>query len=177
MLTIKADGNDPQRVITDDGGVGIARIKAGKRSQSIQVQRIDPEGIGRHAKSILSLREGDEQILLRADRALYRAGDRIQVKIFSTKKHGAAYIDVVKEGQTVLTRDVDLNNGEAELTLTATPEMTGTLDLGAYLFGRGARPIGDHRVIFVQPADELKIESVAHRQAISRAAKPRLNSE
>ncbi len=161
MLTIKADGNDPQRVITDDGGVGIARIKAENRSQSIEVEAIDPEGNRASRKVNLESREGDEQILLRADRALYRAGDRIQVKIFSTKKHGAAYIDVVKEGQTVLTRDVDLNNGEAELTLTATPEMTGTVDLGAYLFGRGARPIGAHRVIFVQPADELKIETVA----------------
>ncbi len=37
--------------------------------------------------------------------------------------------------------------------------MTGTVDLHAYLFGRDASPIGDHRLIFVQPADELRIET------------------
>src|SRR5207245_5729431 len=37
----------------------------------------------------------------------------------------------------------------------------GTVDINAYLFGRDARPAGDHRLIFVQPADELKIETVA----------------
>src|SRR5439155_19324990 len=37
----------------------------------------------------------------------------------------------------------------------------GTVDINAYLFSRDARPVGDHRLIFVQPADELKIETVA----------------
>ena len=92
---------------------------------------------------------------------MYRAGEHIQLKVFSTKQRGAAYVDIVKEGQTVLTRDLDLENGQAELTLTATPEMAGTVDFNAYLFGRDARPVGDHRLIFVQPADELKIEAVA----------------
>ena len=109
----------------------------------------------------MQAREGDDQILLRTERAVYRAGDRIQLKVFSTKKRGTAYVDVVKEGQTVLTRDLDLENGQAELSLTATPELAGTVDFNAYLFGRDARPVGDHRLVFVQPADELKIETVA----------------
>src|SRR5438105_2593852 len=43
----------------------------------------------------------------------------------------------------------------------ATPELAGTLDVNAYLFGRDARPVADHRLLFVQPADELKIEAAA----------------
>src|SRR5207253_3243324 len=82
-------------------------------------------------------------------------------KVFSTLKRGTAYVDIVKEGQTILTRDLDIENGQAELTLAATPEMAGTLDFNAYLFGRDARPVGDHRLVFVQPADELKIEAKA----------------
>ena len=58
-------------------------------------------------------------------------------------------MDIVKEGQTVLTRDLDLENGQAELSLTATPEMAGTVDMSAYLFGRDARPVGDYRLLFV----------------------------
>ena len=48
---------------------------------------------------------------------------------------GTAYVDVVKEGQTVLTRDLDIVDGQAELALTATPDLAGTLDFNAYLFG------------------------------------------
>ncbi len=39
--------------------------------------------------------------------------------------------------------------------------MAGTVDFNAYLFSRNAQPVGDHRLVFVQPADELKIEAVA----------------
>jgi hypothetical protein len=42
--------------------------------------------------------------------------------------------------------------------------MAGTVDFHAYLFGRNAEPVGDHRLLFVQPADELKIETVADAQ-------------
>ena len=68
--------------------------------------------------------------------------------------------DVVKDGQTILTRDLDIKNGRAELSLISTPDMAGALDLNAYQFGRDARPIGDHRLVFVQPADELKVEAM-----------------
>jgi hypothetical protein len=88
-------------------------------------------------------------------------------------RHG--YVDVVKEGQTVLTRDLDMVNGQAELALTATPDLAGTVDIHAYLFGQDARPVGDHRLVFVQPADELKIEATADPaslQAGRRSAHP-----
>ena len=160
-LTVHAAGNSDQHVATDDGGVAVARVKAGSGSEILEIDATDQEG--NHASSTVQLqaRVGEEQILLRTERAVYRAGERIQLKVFSTKTRGAAYVDIVKEGQTVLTRDLELENGEAELSLTATPEMAGTVDLSAYLFGRDARPVGDHRLIFVQPADELKIETVA----------------
>jgi uncharacterized protein YfaS (alpha-2-macroglobulin family) len=161
-LMIHAADNPDQRAATDDGGVAVIRIKAGAGTQTLKVEATDKEG--NHASSNVPLqsRGGQDQILLRTERAVYRAGDAIQLKLFSTVKRGTAYVDVVKEGQTILTRDVDIENGEAELTLAATPELAGTVDFNAYLFGRDARPVGDHRLVFVQPADELKIEATSN---------------
>ena len=144
-LTIRVAGNPNQSASTDDGGVAVVRINAGMGAKTINVDAADKQG--NHASSTVQLqsREGLDQILLRTERAVYRAGERIQLKIFSTKKRGTAYVDVVKEGQTVLTRDLDIENGQAELALTATPEMAGTVDFSAYLFSSDARPVGDHR--------------------------------
>ncbi|HEY6253112.1 MAG TPA: MG2 domain-containing protein, partial [Candidatus Angelobacter sp.] len=157
-LNVHAEGNSDQHVTTDDGGVAIVRINVAK-SEKLEIEAEDREG--NHTKSTVELqaRDGLDQILLRTERAVYRAGDRIQLRVFSSKKQGTAYVDIVKEGQTVLTRDLDIVNGQAELSLIATPEMAGTVDFNAYLFGRDARPVGDHRLVFVQPADELKIEA------------------
>jgi len=158
-LTVHAAGNTDQSVATDDGGVAVVRVNAGNGTETLQIEAADKEGNHTSSSVPLQSRAGEDQILLRTERAVYRAGDRIHLKVFSTQKRGTAYVDIVKEGQTFLTRDIDIENGRAELSLTATPEMAGTVDFNAYLFGRDARPVGDHRLVFVQPADELKIET------------------
>jgi len=159
-LRIHTGGGTDQEVTSDGGGVAVVAIQARRGSQPIDIEASDKEG--NHARNTVELqaRDGEEQILLRTDRAVYRAGDHIGLKIFSTKQRGTAYLDIVKEGQTILTRDLEIENGEAELSLTATPALAGTVDFNAYLFGRDARPVGDHRLVFVQPADELKVEAV-----------------
>jgi len=160
-LKVHTESGSDQKVATDDGGVAIVPVSAGAGTQTLEIEATDKEGNRATNKVELQARSGEDQVLLRTERAVYHAGDRIQLRIFSTKKRGTAYLDVIKEGQTVLTRDLDIENGQAELTLTATPEMAGTVDFNAYLFGRDAQPVADHRLIFVQPADELKIETVA----------------
>jgi hypothetical protein len=160
-LRVHAEGIKDQYATADDGGVAVVRISPGAGVKTLKVDADDKEG--NHASSTVQLqtREGEDQILLRTDRAVYRAGDRIALSVFSTKKRGTAYLDIVKEGQTVLTRDLEIENGQAELSLAVTPELAGTVDFNAYLFGSDARPVADHRLVFVQPADELKIEAAA----------------
>jgi len=160
-LKVHAAGNPEQSVTTDEGGVGIVRIRAKAGSETLQIEGQDKEGNQTSAKVQLQSRAGEDQILLRTERAVYRAGDRITLRVFSTKRSGTAYVDIVKEGQTILTRDLDIENGQAELSLRATPDLAGTVDFNAYLFGRNAQPVGDHRLVFVEPADELRIETVA----------------
>ncbi len=137
------------------------KLRAGAGLDALEIEATDKEG--NHSKTSVRLqaRYGADQILLRTEHAVYRAGDRIALQVLSTKNRGTVYVDVVKQGQTVLTRDLDIVNGRAELALTATADLAGTVDLHAYLFGQDARPVGDHRLVFVQPADELKIEATA----------------
>jgi uncharacterized protein YfaS (alpha-2-macroglobulin family) len=160
-MKVHAEGNPDQAVNTDAGGVAIVRLKAGNGGESLRVEASDSQG-NRVATTVpLESRAGADQLLLRTERAVYRAGDRIALHVFSTKTAGSAYVDVVKDGQTILTRDLDLVNGQAELALAATPQLAGTLDINAYVFGQNAQPLADHRLVFVQPPDELKIEATA----------------
>ncbi|HKE27969.1 MAG TPA: MG2 domain-containing protein [Bryobacteraceae bacterium] len=164
-VTVQAEVNPPQTATTDPGGVAVVRFKATAGTDPVKIDAKDREG--NHVSSTVNLaaRGGADQILLRTERAVYRAGDRIDLKVFSTKARGTAYVDIVKEGQTVLTRDVDIENGRAELALTATPDLAGTIDCNAYLFTGEATSVGDHRLIFVQPSDELQIETTADAQS------------
>jgi len=109
------------------------RDQSKRGKEALKIEARDQEGNQASSKVELEARAGEDQILLRTERAVYRAGERIQLKVFSTKARGAAYVDIVKEGRTVLTHDLDLENGEAELSLPASPEMAGTVDISAYV--------------------------------------------
>ena len=162
-LKVRAPGNAEQSADTEAGGVAMIRVAAGNQLRSLEVDAADREGNRAEATLPLDVRGGAEQVLLRADGAVYRVGDRIPLKVFSTRRRGSVYVDVVKDKQTILTRDIDLENGQAEASLTATAEMSGALDVTAYLFGSDAQAIADHRLVFVQPAGELKIQASTDR--------------
>ncbi|MGH9599735.1 MAG: MG2 domain-containing protein, partial [Terracidiphilus sp.] len=157
------DGNrtEDRQISTDESGVAVLRIDPSPGVDSLRIDADD--GHGSHVTSDVPLetRAGTDQILLHADRAVVKAGDPIALKVLSTRTRGTVYIDIVKDGQTILTRDVDLANGEADLAIESTPAMAGTLDIDAYLFGHDAEPVADHRLVFVQPAEELKIAATA----------------
>jgi hypothetical protein len=160
-LTVHIPGEHDQHVTTDSSGIAVIRLEpfSGAGRPSLRVDADDHRGARTTADLPLEMREGTDQILLRVNRAVIKAGEPMVLKVLSTRARGSAYIDIVRNGQTILTRDLDLQNGQAELTLAATTEMAGTLDINAYLFGRDAQPVADHRLLFVQPADELKIET------------------
>ena len=160
-LTIHIPGERDQRVSTDGSGIATVHLLPRADRQQLRVDADDHRGSHVTVDVPLETRQGTDQILLRVEHAVVEAGEPLQLKLLSTRKQGSAYIDVVRNGQTILTRDLDLRNGQAELSFAATPDMAGTLDIDAYLVGRDAQVIADHRLIFVQPADELKIETKA----------------
>jgi len=185
-LTIRCSGSPEQRVATDDSGVAVIHLPARKGEEALAVHgglgkeslRIDADdhrGNRTAAKIDLGYRDGADQILLRTERALYRAGDVMHLKVFSSRERGAAYLDILKNGQTVLTRDVEMEEGEAEVDVPVTPEMAGSLDIDAYLFGRDAQPVSDHRLVFIEPADELHIEAVADAAEYKPGAEARVH--
>jgi uncharacterized protein YfaS (alpha-2-macroglobulin family) len=164
QLTVKIPGAADQMISTDKGGVGVLRMTPHGETVKLAVDAADAQG--NHASAALQLdsRNGLDQVLLRANRAIYKVGDRVDLSVLSTTPTGSVYIDVVKDGQTILTRDVDLVGGRADLAIDANPEMAGTLDVHVYRFGKDSQAISDHRIVFVQPAGELRIEAAADAQ-------------
>ena len=162
-VKVQSAGAKEHQATTDETGAAVIRVDGGSGSESLRIEADDQHGSKASTTIHLESRSGQDQVLLRTSRAVFKPGDRVTLRVLSTRSTGTAYVDLIQSGQTVLTRDLDLKNGEADLTLTATPEMAGTLDLNAYLISRDAQPIADHRLVFVQPSDELKIETSLDR--------------
>lgn len=61
--------------------------------------------------------------------------------------------------RVIETRDLDIVNGQAAEDIPVSPSLAGAIEINAYLFGPDVIPVSDRRLIFVQPAGELKIET------------------
>lgn len=160
-MTVHLPGRPAQEATTDASGVAVIAFRPSPGSNEIRVEADDHHG--NRVSSVLNLqsRSGDDSILVRTSRAVCKAGDRLEITVLSARRRGTAYVDLVRSGQTILTRDVDLVDGRASLSLRVTPAMTGTLAVEAYAFGSNARAVSDRRLVFVQPADDLHIEVTA----------------
>ena len=149
------------RVQTDEAGIATVRIQGNDANSVLRIDADDHKGNRASDNVTLETRAGEDQVLVRTSHAVARPGERMEIAVLSTRQRGAAYIDLVRDGQTILTRDVDLENGRAEMSVVVGPEMSGTLTVDAYVIGRSGREAEDQRLVFVQPAEELHIETVA----------------
>ena len=120
---------------------------------------------GNQAQTMVSLTSEPfgENVLLRLDKAIYKGGEAIKVKIHTSAGLPTVYLDVVRGGQTLLTQWLDVKDGLAEQTLELPPSVFGTLEVHAYqMLGHG-EIIRDSRVVYVNPASDLKIEIKADK--------------
>jgi hypothetical protein len=107
-LTVHIPGGRDEQISTDSGGVGVVSFNPGSGIESLQIVADDHHGNRVSSAVPLQTRAGADQILLRISHGVVKAGDRIQLKILSTRNRGAAYLDIMKNGQTILTRDLDI---------------------------------------------------------------------
>ncbi len=103
--------------------------------------------------------------MLRTGRAVYKVGDPLRLETISTRERGAVYLDVVKDGQTILTRAIETDGGRGRLSLDLTPEMFGAVEVRAYQFTSDADPISDRKLVYVDPANDLHVEVSAGRES------------
>jgi hypothetical protein len=99
-----------------------------------------------------------DNVLLRLDKAIYQGGDTLQVEVRSSAGLPTAYLDLVKGGQTLLTRWLEVKDGKADYKLDLPAELFGTLEVRAYQMLNSGEIVRDSRVVYVSPRDKLKID-------------------
>ncbi len=92
-----------------------------------------------------------ENLILRLDRTLYQPGDTLNLQVLTTPGLTRPYVDVVRDGQLVLTRNLTADAGVAEARLQLPAGVVGTLEVHAYQMINTGQIFRDTRVIYVAP--------------------------
>jgi uncharacterized protein YfaS (alpha-2-macroglobulin family) len=152
-------------VKTDESGVAVIPIRADGGVMSVNLKAVDAQGRAGEANVKLEARAQPQSLMLRTGRAVYKVGDNLRLETISTRERGAVYLDVVKDGQTILTRAIETDGGRGRLDVDLTPEMFGAVEVRAYQFTSDADPISDRKLVYVDPADDLRVEVSAGRES------------
>ncbi|MFQ6015910.1 MAG: MG2 domain-containing protein [Anaerolineae bacterium] len=98
-----------------------------------------------------------EYVLLRSDRAAYRVGDTMHLETLTTAQSGTAYLDMVKEGQTISTRTLVVKEGRASVDIDLDETLFGTLQLHAYKILRDGTIVRDTRLVIVDLPRDIEL--------------------
>ncbi|MEQ8224055.1 MAG: alpha-2-macroglobulin family protein, partial [Candidatus Eremiobacterota bacterium] len=146
-----------EKIKTDITGFAEFKIKPSGLQTDYEINCYDEKGNSAAAKGVFQTGQADS-LLLRTDKALYRTGEPVKVNVFYPNQAGTAYVDIIRDGQTLFTRSMEIKNGKAYLEWTLTPDCAGSLALHAYRITREGQIIRDMRKIVVTPSNDLSIE-------------------
>jgi len=96
-------------------------------------------------------------LILQTDRAVYLPGQKLRLQVHSTSAVPSAHIDLIREGQSILTDTITMKEGKGELALDLPPDAGGTLEVHAWQVQFNGELLRDGRVVYAQPGNELQI--------------------
>jgi type II secretory pathway pseudopilin PulG/5-hydroxyisourate hydrolase-like protein (transthyretin family) len=146
-----------QELETDELGVCVVEVTPEDETLRMILRATDDEGrVGRREVQ-LTCGVAVDDFLVRIDRVICTAGDSVTMRVFG---HGnePVFVDLLKDGQTILTDVIRVENGQAVHMVDLPTNLFGTLQWCFYRYGKDGLPLRKTRVIHVQQANGLKID-------------------
>ena len=144
---------------TDASGLASVGIVPGKEGVNVVVKASDERGNSARLEQRFKLGDRTTRFLLRTDRAVYAGGGVLTATVLSTSQRNTYFLDIIKDGQTLLTKSVEVRRGRGSVAFTLPPTVFGTLRINAYAVTNDGESRADTRVVFVKQQRELRIQA------------------
>lgn len=161
QLTVRGmSGNNPPRELTTSR-LGVAQLEvtpdATSQELTLEISATGPSGQRVEVTRKLPVGVRVDGVLLRPEHAVYRTGGSVKLDVLATTPTGRAFIDVVKDQRTVMMHAIDVKEGRGTLTFDLPQDLTGTLELSAYILRKDGEIVRDVRLIQVHAKDGLQV--------------------
>jgi hypothetical protein len=182
-VRIAITGHDKE-LTTNKLGVASFDVTPAQPQVALTIRAADNEHPPLSKEVTLACGQPQRDFIIRTDQAVY--GDKEDDK----KKEGSTrtvhllavgggvepvFVDFIKDGQTILTQSIDMKSGQGTYQFDLPPDIFGTIELCAYRFGPDGVPVRKTRLIYVRPANEIRIDVAMDRQEYRPGKKATLN--
>lgn len=151
--------------MTDENGVGQIEIMPQKGSLTFSIMAKDKMGNIAKKRIAISDRVKEEAVLLQIDKVIAKVGDNVKLNIYSTKRAGTVFIDLVHDKQTYLTKSVDCADGKAFLDIEIDEGLVGTNLIHAYQIMSSGEIVRDSKIIYVNPAKRIQVSVYSDKES------------
>lgn len=161
----------PQEVETNQFGVASFEVvpegaadKGEGQKKAVIVSVTDGQGRAANGEFNLNVSGKNDYFVLRTDKAVYGGGDSVELSCFGSGRF-PVMVDVIRDGQTLLTDSIELEDGCGTLTFDLPADLEGVLQVNAYRIGEFGITTRKTRTVFVSRAFELQLDVVGAKQA------------
>ncbi len=162
-LTVNIN-NQPYSAHTGPYGLGELRLTPDSPYAEVHLTARDRLGHTGEADLFIEGQYWGFQVLLRPERATYRVGETMNLEVLSTESSGSVFLDITREGQTLSTRALEIQNGRASAAVDLTPDLYGTLTLHAYRPVLSGEIVRDTRLVVVDAPVDLALRTQLDRE-------------
>jgi hypothetical protein len=99
----------------------------------------------------IDIADKTKEVQIITKKAIHRAGEPIELEIFSTEDRADLFVDIVKDWSVVESRLVKLKDGRANLKIPYRADFKGELTIAAYLDDKGETVQDTKGVIYPAP--------------------------
>jgi alpha-2-macroglobulin-like protein len=147
-----------REVVSSDLGVASVEVTPDADGLNWTVRATDEQGRSGRRQVQLACGQINQDFLVRTDKAVYTSGDTVHLTALGGGQE-SIFIDLIKDGQTILTETVALADGHGTYDFDVPPELFGTVQLCAYRFGPQGLPVRKTRVLYVRQTRQLDIKA------------------
>jgi uncharacterized protein YfaS (alpha-2-macroglobulin family) len=184
LLTTYADGSPARTKLTvsgisgaletDEQGMAAFEFMPPEPSGVWTLDATDGRGAVAHRQERYDCVPTPLNFIVRTDRAVYDGGSTLRLTAFG-RGNEPLFVDVLKDGQTVLTEVVPMKGERGELALDLPPECFGTLRLSAYRLTANGAIRRQSRVVYVRPAEQLTVKAAFDKGEYRPGGRARLD--
>jgi len=180
--TVSLPGGESVQVVSGESGITTFSMLAPSTGDlELEVHSVDGGGNDAHQTFNFAPGANGALVLLRTDRPVYEVGDTAEIEVFCPRQELAAlafkdrvYLDAIKDGRTVLMTTVELDGGQGRYSLDLTPDLAGGFELEAYYLNADSTIMRDRKLVYVDPADQLRIGITPDKDIFAPAETARL---
>lgn len=151
-----------QELATNDFGVAALELTPTDPSVTWVISATDQDGITGWRRVTLDVGHVTDDFLVRTDKAVYNGGDTMRLMALGGGDE-PVFVDLIKDGQTILSQTIEMATGRGELQIDLPPELAGTVELCTYRLSKTGLPSRKTRAIYVHQAAELSVRAELDR--------------